>query len=47
MDDDERYEKELQECSEKGIEISEECKTYFKKKFEQNNNDTGEKNNDI
>ena len=28
------YEKELKECSEKGVEISQECKTYYKKKFE-------------
>ena len=28
------YEKELSECSERGIEISQECKTYYKKKFE-------------
>ena len=30
----EDYEKELRECSEKMIEISEECKMYFKRKFE-------------
>ena len=30
----ESFDKELQECSEKGIEISQECKTYFKKRFE-------------
>ena len=29
-----RYRKELLECSEKGVEISEECKVYFKKQFE-------------
>ena len=28
------YRKELMECSEKGVEISEECKLYFKKQFE-------------
>ena len=32
-----RYKKELLECSDKGIEISEECKTYFKNQFETNN----------
>jgi len=32
-----RYKKELIECSDKGIEISEECKTYFKKQFETSN----------
>ena len=36
-----RYRKELLECSDKGIEISEECKTYFKNQFEvTGNNDT-------
>ena len=30
----ESFDKELRECSEKGIEISQECKTYFKKRFE-------------
>ena len=30
----EYFEKELRDCSEKMIEISEECKTYFKKRFE-------------
>ena len=29
-----RYRKELLECSEKGVEISPECKVYFKKQFE-------------
>ena len=29
-----RYKKELQECNEKGVEISPECKEYFKKQFE-------------
>ena len=33
-----RYRKELLECSDKGIEISEECKTYFKKQFEMTSN---------
>ena len=28
------YRKELLECSEKGVEISPECKVYFKKQFE-------------
>ena len=32
-----RYKKELIECSDKGIEISEECKVYFKKQFETSN----------
>jgi hypothetical protein len=32
-----RYRKELLECSDKGIEISEECKAYFKKQFETSN----------
>ena len=30
----EYFDKELRECSEKGVEISQECKTYFKKRFE-------------
>tara|TARA_Y100000310_G_scaffold97705_1_gene95346 strand:- start:396 stop:650 length:255 start_codon:yes stop_codon:yes gene_type:complete len=32
--EEERFKKELEECSEKGIEISQECKTYYKNKFE-------------
>ena len=32
--EEKRYRKELDECSEKGVEISQECKTYYKKKFE-------------
>ena len=31
---DATFKKELEECSEKGIEISQECKTYYKNKFE-------------
>ena len=30
---EEKFKKELEECSEKGIEISEETKDYYKKKF--------------
>ena len=30
----EYYEKELRECSEKGTELSQECKEYYKKRFE-------------
>ena len=30
----ESFDKELRECSETGIEISQECKAYFKKRFE-------------
>ena len=39
-----KYRKELLECSEKGVEISPECKVYFKKQFEtsENNNETEE-----
>ena len=29
-----RYKKELDECSEKGVEISQECKSFYKNKFE-------------
>ena len=36
-----RYRKELLECSEKGVEISPECKVYFKNQFE-----TSEKNDE-
>ena len=32
--EEKRYRKELEECSDKGVEISEECKVYFKKQFE-------------
>tara|TARA_Y100000310_G_scaffold282186_1_gene303217 strand:+ start:58 stop:183 length:126 start_codon:yes stop_codon:yes gene_type:complete len=32
--EDEKFKKELEECSEKMIEISQECKEYYKKKFE-------------
>ena len=41
------YRKELLECSEKGVEISQECKVYFKKQFEtsESNNET-EKNSE-
>ena len=31
---DATFKKELDECSEKGVEISQECKDYFKKRFE-------------
>ena len=37
----EYFEKELRDCSEKMIEISEKCKVFFKKRFE-----TGEKNDE-
>ena len=30
----ESFDKELRECSDKGVEISQRCKTYFKKRFE-------------
>ena len=30
---EEKFKKELEECSEKGVEISEETKDYYKKKF--------------
>ena len=30
----EKFKKELDECSDKGVEISPECKVYFKKQFE-------------
>ena len=34
---DATFKKELDECSEKGVEISQECKVYYKKKFETGN----------
>ena len=40
----ERYRKELLECSEKGVEISPECKVYFKKQFETSENDERKEN---
>ena len=42
------FKKELEECSEKMIEISEECKTYYKNKFESEskNDDETEKNSE-
>ena len=32
--EDHKFAKELEECSDKGIEISQECKEYYKRKFE-------------
>ena len=32
--EEKRYKKELDECSEKGVEISQECKSFYKNKFE-------------
>jgi hypothetical protein len=34
LEEDEKYEKELIECTENMTEISQECKDYFKEKFE-------------
>ena len=31
---EETFKKELDECSEKGVEISQECKSFYKNKFE-------------
>ena len=39
---EEFFKNELDKCSEKGVEISQECKVYFKKKFET----TSEKNDE-
>ena len=41
-----RYRKELLECSEKGVEISPECKVYFKKQFETSENDETKENSE-
>ena len=32
--EEKRFKKELEECSEKMIEISQECKTYYRTKFQ-------------
>ena len=32
--EDSKFAKELEECSDKGIEISQECKEYYKRKFD-------------
>ena len=40
------YRKELLECSEKGVEISPECKVYFKKQFESEKNNETEENSE-
>ena len=41
---DATFKKELEECSDKGVEISQECKVYYKNKFESEskNNETEE-----
>ena len=33
-EEEHKFAKELEECSDKGIEISQECKEYYKRKFE-------------
>ena len=50
---EEFFKKELDKCSEKGVEISQECKDYYKKKFaslsiarEQMENNETEKNSE-
>ena len=43
---EERFKKELDECSEKGVEISQECKLYFKKQFESEKNNETEENSE-
>ena len=32
--EDHKFAKELEECSDNGIEISQECKEYYRRKFE-------------
>ena len=32
--EEQKFAKELEECSDKGIEISQECKEYYNRKFE-------------
>jgi hypothetical protein len=34
IEEEKKYRKELLECSEKGVEISQECKEYYKEQFE-------------
>ena len=34
QEEDHKFAKELEECSDKGIEISQECKEYYKRKFD-------------
>ena len=41
-----KYRKELLECSEKGVEISPECKVYFKKQFETSKNNETKENSE-
>ena len=41
-----KYRKELLECSEKGVEISPECKVYFKKHYESEKNDETKENSE-
>ena len=43
---DATFKKELEECSDKGVEISQECKTYYKKKFESEKNNETEENSE-
>ena len=44
---DATFKKELEECSDKGVEISQECKTYYKNKFEsESKNNETEKNSE-
>ena len=46
QENEERFKKELDECSEKGVEISQECKLYFKKQFESEKNNETEENSE-
>ena len=34
QEEDHKFAKELEKCSDKGIEISQECKEYYKRKFD-------------
>ena len=42
---DATFKKELEDCSEKGVEISPECKVYYKKQFESEKNNENAKEN--
>ena len=43
---DATFKKELEECSDKGVEISQECKMFYKNKFESEKNNETEKNSE-
>ena len=46
QEQEERMKKELDNCSEKGVEISQECKSFYKNKFESEKNNETEENSE-